>query len=90
MKHKLSQEQFEELLRGTFAPDRFPSPKINRTLFTRLEEKELYRMEHKFVGKIPVLAAAFCLLLTVSVFASWHFLSASSVAEQSIPAQCRF
>ena len=85
MKHKLSQEQFEELLRGTFAPDRFPSPEINHTLFTRLEEKELYRMEHKFVGKIPVLAAAFCLLLTVSVFASWHFLSASSVAEQSIP-----
>ena len=37
MKHKLSQEQFEELLRGTFAPNRFPSPEINRTLFTRLE-----------------------------------------------------
>ncbi len=85
MKHKHSQENFEELLRGAFAPDKSPSPEINHTLFARLEEKELYHMEHKFVGKIPVLAAAFCLLLTVSVFASWHFLSASSVAEQSIP-----
>ena len=46
MKHKLSQEQFEELLRGTFAPDRFPSPEINRTLFTRLEEKEFQRNLH--------------------------------------------
>lgn len=85
MKHKFSQEQFEELLRGTFAPGDSPSPEINHALFARLEEKELCNMKHTFAGKIPVLAAAFCLLLTVSVFASWHFLSASSVAEQSLP-----
>lgn len=82
MKHKFSQDEFEELLRHTFAADSSPSPEINSTLLAHLKEKELYHMKRTFSGRIPILAAAFCLLLSVTVFASWHFLSASSVAKE--------
>lgn len=86
MKRKLSQEEFEELLRGTFAPGVSPSPEKNNALLAQLKEKELCQMKHTSIGKIPALAAAFCLLLSATVFASWHFLSAASVAEHSLPA----
>lgn len=86
MKHKQSEEKFEGLLRGTFAANASPSPEVGRALLARLEEKEMSDMEHKIVWKVPVLAAAFCLLLSITVFASWHFLNASSVADElSLP-----
>lgn len=79
------EDRFEELLCHTFAADSLPSEATQQALLAHLEEKEKISMKHISIKRTPIIAAALCLALSVTALASWHFLSASSVADKVAP-----
>lgn len=86
---KYNEKKFEELLRRTFSASAPPPETVTRTVLAHLQEKEKEQchMKISLSKRLPILAAALCLLLSGTVFASWHFLNASSVAKElSVPA----
>lgn len=80
-----NKDPFEELLCRTFAADSLPSEETQQALLAQLEEKEKISMKHTSIKRTPIIAAALCLALSVTALASWHFLSASSVADKVAP-----
>ena len=80
-----SKAPFEELLCRTFAANSLPSEDTQQALLAHLEEKEKNSMKHTSIKRTPIIAAALCLALSVTAMASWHFLSATSVADKVAP-----
>ncbi|MBQ9092187.1 MAG: hypothetical protein IJY52_07975 [Anaerotignum sp.] len=80
-----NKDPFEELLCRTFAADSPPPEDIQQALLVHLEEKEKNSMNYPPIKRTPIIAAALCLALSVTALASWHFLSAASVADKVAP-----
>ena len=85
------EKKFEELLRDTFSASAPPPESLDRAILAHLSEKEKDQcLMKRPIKRFSLLAAAFCLLLCGTAFASWHFLSVAAVVKEiSIPAISR-
>lgn len=72
-------ERLDQILRIALSSDAEPAEELNEKIRCRINEKKFSK--HAGKSAAAVLAAAAILIMSVSAFAAWHFLSPKQVAE---------
>lgn len=74
--------QFEDMLKIGLSSTQTPSDELNENIKRQLKERNNMQEKRKF--KLSTVAIAICIVTAMSatVFAAWHFLSASQVADK--------
>ena len=79
----MNEHDLDRLLRQALSPAQVPSPELNKKTMERMKESDHMKpSNHKRILSVA-LAAALILTLSLTAFASWHFLSTREAAEKA-------
>lgn len=75
-------EQFEKLLKQVLSPTVNPSEDLNQKIINQLKENNIMKSVYKKRLSSVVLAVTFTIVVSITVFAAWNFLSSKQVAQR--------